>query len=400
MLQATSSKLDQVMAREKVCHCEFRAKCTCEAAKAFMEPLDDGVCQRHCDYGNSCQSMQKACPKLKFTCDRKAMAWSCDSRALLQAHSGSHNDPQEGPSSEAKEKVQEKKSKEEKEEGGNEDNAKASEKKGGKEEKEEGGNEDKAKSGDKADAEGSEEDDSQASENSGDSGEKADAEGGEAGDSQPSESSGDSGEKTDAEGGEAGEASENSGEAEEKPDAEGGEGDQPDASGSSGDSGEKVDAKKGEKGKAAKVTSGSSGNSTEKSKGVKKNATKASEGSDDVGGKADAASENSTDAEGDVIAPFGKEDTARELQKRASSSQDTLVDAIENSMVAEMKRSIFRSLSRLRAAEIKEFDTIARLETKAFDEFNDNFQYRDQNPLKYIGEEEGEVSQDKLSGFH
>ena len=35
-------------------------------------------------------------------------------------------------------------------------------------------------------------------------------------------------------------------------------------------------------------------------------------------------------------------------------SQDTLVDAIENAEVAEIKRSIFRSLTRLRAAEIKE----------------------------------------------
>ena len=35
--------------------------------------------------------------------------------------------------------------------------------------------------------------------------------------------------------------------------------------------------------------------------------------------------------------------------------------------VAEIKRAVFRALTRLRAATIKEFDTIARLETQAID---------------------------------
>merc|ERR1719270_2041594 len=61
------------------------------------------------------------------------------------------------------------------------------------------------------------------------------------------------------------------------------------------------------------------------------------------------------------IAPFGKEDTARELQSHAARTQDTLVDAVENAEVAEIKRAVFRALTRLRAAQIKEFDTIARL---------------------------------------
>merc|ERR1712224_336310 len=63
------------------------------------------------------------------------------------------------------------------------------------------------------------------------------------------------------------------------------------------------------------------------------------------------------------IAPFGKEDTANELQDHAAKTQDTLVDAVENAEVAEIKRAVFRALTRLRAATIKEFDTIARLET-------------------------------------
>ena len=33
------------------------------------------------------------------------------------------------------------------------------------------------------------------------------------------------------------------------------------------------------------------------------------------------------------IAPFGKEDTAKELQDHAAKTQDTLVDAVENAEV-------------------------------------------------------------------
>eukprot|EP00416_Gambierdiscus_australes_P030749 CAMPEP_0171091640 /NCGR_PEP_ID=MMETSP0766_2-20121228/34569_1 /TAXON_ID=439317 /ORGANISM="Gambierdiscus australes, Strain CAWD 149" /LENGTH=136 /DNA_ID=CAMNT_0011549777 /DNA_START=75 /DNA_END=482 /DNA_ORIENTATION=- len=80
------------------------------------------------------------------------------------------------------------------------------------------------------------------------------------------------------------------------------------------------------------------------------------------------------------IAPFGKEDTAKELQDHAAKTQDTLVDAVENAEVAEIKRAVFRALTRLRAATIKEFDTIARLETQAIDAYNDAHHYRGENP--------------------
>ena len=55
-----------------------------------------------------------------------------------------------------------------------------------------------------------------------------------------------------------------------------------------------------------------------------------------------------------LIAPFGKEDTAAELQSPAARTQDTLVRAVENAEVAEIKSAVFRALTRLRAAEIKE----------------------------------------------
>merc|ERR1719297_221936 len=95
------------------------------------------------------------------------------------------------------------------------------------------------------------------------------------------------------------------------------------------------------------------------------------------------------------IAPFGKEDTAHELQDHAARTQDTLVDAVENAEVAEIKRAVFRALTRLRAAEIKEFDTIARLETQAIDEYNDAHHYRAENPLDYISSSESDVKEDK-----
>jgi hypothetical protein len=100
------------------------------------------------------------------------------------------------------------------------------------------------------------------------------------------------------------------------------------------------------------------------------------------------------------IAPFGKEDTAKELQDHASKTQDTLVDAVENAEVAEIKRAVFRALTRLRAASIKEFDTIARLETQAIDAYNDAHHYRAENPLEHLHSDESPVETDKLKSFH
>ena len=50
-----------------------------------------------------------------------------------------------------------------------------------------------------------------------------------------------------------------------------------------------------------------------------------------------------------LFAPSGKEDTAAELQSHVARTLDTLVDAVQNA----------------EAVEIKEFDTIARLETQS-----------------------------------
>eukprot|EP00420_Gonyaulax_spinifera_P039261 CAMPEP_0197874862 /NCGR_PEP_ID=MMETSP1439-20131203/4266_1 /TAXON_ID=66791 /ORGANISM="Gonyaulax spinifera, Strain CCMP409" /LENGTH=81 /DNA_ID=CAMNT_0043494023 /DNA_START=38 /DNA_END=280 /DNA_ORIENTATION=+ len=57
------------------------------------------------------------------------------------------------------------------------------------------------------------------------------------------------------------------------------------------------------------------------------------------GDKLQEAGANTTVPQGAQIAPFGKEDTARELQSHAARTQDTLVDAVENAEVSEIKRS-------------------------------------------------------------
>lgn len=97
------------------------------------------------------------------------------------------------------------------------------------------------------------------------------------------------------------------------------------------------------------------------------------------------------------IAPCGKDDTAKELQDHAATTQDTLVDAVENAEVAEIKRAVFRALTRLRTVTIKEF---ARLETQAIDAYNDTHHYRAENPLTHLHEDEAPVETDKLKSFH
>lgn len=101
-----------------------------------------------------------------------------------------------------------------------------------------------------------------------------------------------------------------------------------------------------------------------------------------------------------ATAPFGSQDTALMLEEHSQRTQDTLVDAVENAQVAEIKRAVFRALTRLRASQIKEFDTIARIESQAMDEFNDNHHFRKENPLTYIHENEPAVSVDRFSSFH
>mmetsp|Transcript_107102 Transcript_107102/g.218480 ORF Transcript_107102/g.218480 Transcript_107102/m.218480 type:complete len:108 (+) Transcript_107102:2-325(+) len=91
------------------------------------------------------------------------------------------------------------------------------------------------------------------------------------------------------------------------------------------------------------------------------------------------------------IAPFGKEDTAKELQDHAAKTQDTLVDAVENAEVAEIKRAVFRALTRLRGAAITSFDGVARSQTGNIDQYSKEHKWRSSHPLHHLAQEESDV---------
>ena len=157
-----------------------------------------------------------------------------------------------------------------------------------------------------------------------------------------------------------------------------------------------ADAKGAADGAAANVAATNPANNAAANAAPAKNANAAGAG---VAGAA-AADAPAGRGEYAKIAPFGKEDTSKELQDHAARTQDTLVDAVENAEVAEIKRAVFRALTRLRAASIKEFDTIARLETQAIDAYNDAHHYRGENPLAYLHDDEQAVGEDKYTSFH
>ena len=97
----------------------------------------------------------------------------------------------------------------------------------------------------------------------------------------------------------------------------------------------------------------------------------------------------------DVLLPH-----VQELQDHAVKTQNMLVDAVENAEVDEIKRAVFRALTHLCAATIKEFETIASLETQAIDAYNDVHQYLGENSLAHLREDEAPVETDKLKSFH
>ena len=50
-----------------------------------------------------------------------------------------------------------------------------------------------------------------------------------------------------------------------------------------------------------------------------------------------------------LVTPFGKEDTAAESQSHAARIQDTLMNAVENAEVTEIKCAVFRALTRFKS---------------------------------------------------
>jgi hypothetical protein len=92
------------------------------------------------------------------------------------------------------------------------------------------------------------------------------------------------------------------------------------------------------------------------------------------------------------LAPFGREDTAQELTDDAIRESDAMVDQLERAQVAETKRAVFRSLTRLRGAAINSFDGIARAQTGNIDEYAHTHKWRDSHPVHHLAAEEADVS--------
>lgn len=102
-----------------------------------------------------------------------------------------------------------------------------------------------------------------------------------------------------------------------------------------------------------------------------------------------AANATSGAAEAQTPAPRFDEGVVKEdLQAHSARSEDTLVDSIELAQVSEMKRVVFRALSRLRSAQIHEFDSIAKLQTGAIDDFNDHLNFRAQYGVNHTDAED------------
>merc|ERR1719454_652259 len=64
---------------------------------------------------------------------------------------------------------------------------------------------------------------------------------------------------------------------------------------------------------------------------------------------------------------FGREDTAHELTQASIHESNRMIDQIENAVISETKRSMFRSLTHLRGVTIGSFDGNANTQTANID---------------------------------
>jgi len=92
------------------------------------------------------------------------------------------------------------------------------------------------------------------------------------------------------------------------------------------------------------------------------------------------------------LEPFGREDTAQELTEASIRESDKMVDQLERAEVAEEKRAVFRSLTRLRGAAITSFDGVARSQTGNIDEYAHTHKWRQTHPLHHLAQDESDVS--------
>lgn len=85
---------------------------------------------------------------------------------------------------------------------------------------------------------------------------------------------------------------------------------------------------------------------------------------------------------------FGRADTAKELTRKSLEESDKMIDQIERAEVAETKRSVYRSLTRLRGAATAAFDGVARSQVGNIDQYAATNRYLDSNNIKHLADEE------------
>eukprot|EP00930_Biecheleria_cincta_P032753 TRINITY_DN2270_c0_g1_i1.p1 TRINITY_DN2270_c0_g1~~TRINITY_DN2270_c0_g1_i1.p1 ORF type:complete len:194 (+),score=56.27 TRINITY_DN2270_c0_g1_i1:29-583(+) len=93
----------------------------------------------------------------------------------------------------------------------------------------------------------------------------------------------------------------------------------------------------------------------------------------------------------DHMTNFGDVDTAEELTNSSKKETEKMVDQLEKAQVAEEKRAVFRSLTRLRGVAISSFDSIAQAHAANVDKFNKEHKWSKDHPLKQLASQESDV---------
>lgn len=91
------------------------------------------------------------------------------------------------------------------------------------------------------------------------------------------------------------------------------------------------------------------------------------------------------------LAPFGRRSVGESLTDSSISQSNAMVDQLERAEVAEEKRAVFRSLTRLRGVALSSFDGIARSQTGNIEEYAEHHQWRKAHPVKHLAQEESDV---------
>ena len=72
----------------------------------------------------------------------------------------------------------------------------------------------------------------------------------------------------------------------------------------------------------------------------------------------------------EYVSRFGDLESAERLTNSSKKETDKMVDQLEKAQVAEEKRAVFRSLTRLRGVTISSFDGVAQAHAANIDKFS------------------------------